>query len=142
MRCEELMSRDVRYLDPTETVKGAAIRMRDENIGFLPVCATDGRVLGTLTDRDIVVRVDAAGLSADRCLVGDVMTAEVVFVRREDDVTRAEQLMAEQKKARIIVVDDDGRMCGVVSLSDVAAFDEPSRAGETMREVSGREIRH
>jgi CBS domain-containing protein len=98
MRCEEVMREDVRAIDPTETVSAAAVRMRDENIGFLPVCDSNGNVRGTITDRDIVVRVDAEGLSAGRCQVGDVMTPEVVFVRREEDVVKAEQLMAQQKK--------------------------------------------
>ena len=141
MRCEEVMREDVRAIDPTETVSAAAVRMRDENIGFLPVCDSDGNVLGTITDRDIVVRVDAERLPAGRCRVGDVMTPEVVFVGREEDVVRAEQLMAQQKKSRIIVVDDGGRLCGVISLSDIATFDEPRRAGETMRDVASREVR-
>jgi CBS domain-containing protein len=141
MRCDEAMSEDVRSAEPNETVRAAAIRMRDENIGFLPVCDADGRVLGTLTDRDIATRVAAAGLSAADCLVGDVMTPEVVFVQRDADLTEAEQLMGREKKARIIVVDEAGRMCGVISLSDLATFDEPRRVGETLRERSTREAR-
>ena len=141
MRCEEAMSEDVRSAEPTETVRAAAIRMRDENIGFLPVCDADGRVLGTLTDRDIATRVAAAGLSPSDCLVGDVMTAEVVFVQRDADLEEAERLIAREKKSRIIVVDEGGRMCGVISLSDLAAFDEPRRVGETMRELSTRDAR-
>ncbi len=135
------MSEDVRSVEPTETVRAAAIRMRDENIGFLPVCDADGHVLGTLTDRDIATRVAAAGLSSSDCLVGDVMTAEVVFVQREADLEEAERLMAREKKSRIIVVDEGGRMCGIISLSDLAAFDEPRRVGETMRELSTRDAR-
>jgi CBS domain-containing protein len=140
MRCDELMKEDVRCAEPTETIRSAAIRMRDDNIGFLPVCDADGRVLGTLTDRDIATRVAAAGLPAGQCLVGDVMTPEVVFVRRDEDIAAAEQTMAREKKSRIIVVDDSGRICGVISLSDIAAFDEPRRTGETVRDVTTREI--
>ena len=125
MRCEEAMSEDVRSVELTETVRAAAIRMRDENIGFLPVCDADGHVLGTLTDRDIATRVAAAGLSSSDTLVGDVMTAQVVFVQRDADLEEAEQLIAREKKARIIVVDESGRMCGIISLSDLATFDEP-----------------
>ena len=141
MRCEELMKEDVRCVEPSETVKAAAIRLRDENIGFLPVCGSDARVLGTLTDRDIAVRVDAAGLSASHCLVADVMTPEVVFVRRAEEFEKAEQLMRQEKKSRIIVVDDGGHMCGIISLSDIATFEDPARAGETLRDVSSREVR-
>lgn len=61
MRCDEVMQTDLKSLAPTEIAKAAAIRMRDENIGFLPVCTSEGRVLGTLTDRDIAIRVERAG---------------------------------------------------------------------------------
>jgi len=113
------MSRAIRYIEPTATVREAAIRMRDENVGFLPVCAPDRRVLGALTYRDIVMGVDVAGVSAALCLVGDVMSPAVTVVGREQATERAEQLIAGQRTGGIIVVDEEGRMCGVIGPSEV-----------------------
>jgi len=120
MRCEEIMKRDVRTISPDDTVQAAAAIMRDANIGFLPVCdATSGRVVGTLTDRDIAIRVVAEGHPAS-VSVGQVMTREVVTCSPEEDVRTAAQRMAAAKKSRIIVTDESGRPVGVISLSDLA----------------------
>ncbi len=69
MRCEDIMARDILLLDANDTVKTAACRMRDANVGVLPICDDAGRVIGVLTDRDIAIRVDAEGRSADACRV-------------------------------------------------------------------------
>lgn len=141
MRCEEIMKRDVVCARESDTVQSAAQRMRDENIGFLPVCDDDDRVLGTITDRDICIRVDAEGKSADECLVSDVMTREVVSCRPHDDIAEAERLMGQHHKSRIVVCDEEGRIQGVISLSDIAERDSLRRAAATLREVASREAR-
>jgi CBS domain-containing protein len=115
--------------------------MRDANVGFLPVCNDAGQVVGVMTDRDIAVRVDAEGRSASTCPVGDVMTRETICCRATDDLGRAEDLMAEHKKSRVLVTDEDGVLEGVVSLSDVAQFEGPRRAAATIRTVTSREAR-
>jgi CBS domain-containing protein len=138
VRISDLMKREPRYVLAHETCRTAARRMRDENIGFLPVCDADRRVLGTITDRDITIRVVAAGLQAE-APVGDVMSHEVVACHPEDDLARAEQLMAASQKSRLLVLDPDGRLVGVVSLSDVAGHDT-SHAAETVARVSKREM--
>jgi CBS domain-containing protein len=139
MQCSEVMNSDVIVVDPDDTVKTAAIRMRDANVGFLPVCDDAGKVIGTITDRDIALRVDAEGRSASTCPVGDVMTHETICCRATDSLARAEQLMAEHKKSRVLVTDEDGFLEGVVSLSDIAQFEGPRRIAETMRNVTSRE---
>lgn len=141
MQCAEVMRTDVIIVDPDDMVKVAAIRMRDANIGFLPVCDGEGKVVGTLTDRDIAIRVDAEGRSASSCRIGDVMTRETICCRAIDDLARVEDLMAEHKKSRILVTDEAGVLEGVVSLSDVAQFEGRRRAAETIREVTSREAR-
>lgn len=140
MRCEEIMKRDVECLSPKDTAEAAAIRMRDQGVGFLPVCDPSGKVFGTLTDRDIVVRV-LAGKKPGTTLVEHIMTKEVVSCRPQDDLQRAEQLMAQKHKSRIMCIDDNGRLVGIISLSDIAQHVDGARALETLRQVSEREVR-
>lgn len=140
MRCEDIMKKDVKCLAPQDSAQTAARAMRGENIGFLPVCDPSMKVLGTITDRDLAVRILADGREP-KTPVEDVMTREVVACRAKDDLSRAEALMAENHKGRCMCTDDAGRLVGVISLSDVAKRDDPKRAGETMRGVSEREAR-
>jgi CBS domain-containing protein len=140
MRCEEIMKRDVECIDPTQPVQEAARRMRDANVGFLPVCDSSRKVLGAITDRDIAIRIVAEGLPLTTA-AADAMTREVVACRPGDDVTRAEQLMGSRQKSRMIVTDENGQLVGVISLSDIAQIEEASRASETMKQVTGREAR-
>jgi CBS domain-containing protein len=140
MRCEEIMKHDVECVSPRDTVEDAAIRMRDENVGFLPVCDQSKKVLGTLTDRDIAIRLIAAKKPAST-FVEEIMTREVVACRPKDDVREAERLMAKNHKSRIVCVDEEGRLAGVISLSDIAQHERGGRASETLRGVSEREAR-
>jgi CBS domain-containing protein len=140
MRCEEIMKRDVECVDATEPIQAAARRMRDANVGFLPVCDSTRKVLGAITDRDIALRVVAEGRPPTTA-VGDVMTREVIACRPGDDVTRAEQLMGTHHKSRMICTDEQSRLIGVISLSDIAQIEEPSRASQTMKQVTEREAR-
>ena len=140
MRCEDIMKEDVECVDPKESVQEAARRMRDANVGFLPVCDSSKKVLGALTDRDIAIRIVAEGRPPTTA-AADVMTREVVACRPDADVRDAEQLMGTRQKSRMIVADEDGRLVGVISLSDIAQVEEGSRASETMKQVTDREVR-
>jgi len=140
MTCGEIMKRCVIRADENDTVQVAAAYMRDANIGFLPVCDGEGKVVGTLTDRDIAIRVDAEGKSPASCRVREVMTREMISCGAGDDLGRAESLMAEFQKSRLLVTDTEGTLEGVISLSDIAQVDGPSRMAATIRQVTAREI--
>jgi CBS domain-containing protein len=140
MKCEKIMKRDVECVSPTETVEAAARRMRDQNLGFLPVCDSSKKALGTLTDRDLAIRVLASGKPANT-LVEDVMTREVVACRPSDDIEKAEQLMAKNQKSRMMCIDAQGHVVGVISLSDIARHEKGPKAAETLRKVAEREVR-
>jgi CBS domain-containing protein len=139
MKCDEVMKREVQFARDSDTVQAAAQRMRDRNIGFLPVCDQAGRVVGTLTDRDIAIRLVAEDRGAASCTVGQVMTTEVIACRPTDDLAEAERLMATRKKSRVLVTDGAGAIRGVISLSDVAERDSPARAAITLRQIATRE---
>jgi CBS domain-containing protein len=138
-RCADLMKRRVQTARASDPIDRAAEKMALGNLGFLPVCDDDKRVIGTLTDRDIVVRVVAKGRSPEACTVGDVMSRDVVACEADDDLTLAEQLMARNQVSRLVVTDDDGTLAGVISLSDVAEHEPARRVARTLRAVAARE---
>ena len=139
MKCQDVMKASVHCAQQSDSVQSAAHTMRDRNVGFLPVCDGNGNVVGTLTDRDIAVRLATQDRSPAQCRVGEIMTREVVACRPSDDLARAEQLMATAKKSRILVTDEGGTIRGVISLSDIAERDSATRAAVTLRNVSARE---
>jgi len=139
MLCKDLMKTDVECVSPQTSVQDAACRMRDRNIGFLPVCDSSGRAIGAITDRDIAIRVVAEdGFASDE--IEHVYTDEVVACRPEDDVDDAREMMSRNQKSRIMCTDDAGRLRGVISLSDIVELDEQAGAA-TLRHVSARENR-
>ena len=140
MRCREIMKSDVESVSSTDSAQTAARLMRDENVGFLPVCDQSKRVIGTITDRDLTIRV-LAEASPSTTRVEDVMTREVVCCRPDDDLEDAEKLMGKNQKSRIVVIDAGGALVGVISLSDIAQREVGPKASQTLREVSQREVR-
>lgn len=135
MQCSEIMKAQPECIGPAVTAGDAAKRMREKNIGFLPVCDDSGAPIGTVTDRDLAVRVVAPGLTS-ATPVGDVMTREVIACRTTEDLEHAKALMAQHRKSRIMCIDDAGRLAGVISLSDIA---QNGDAATTLRDVSARE---
>jgi CBS domain-containing protein len=121
MLCKDVMRRPVECTNERETAEAAARRMRDANIGFLPVRAENNEVLGVLTDRDLAMRVVAEGLKPSKARVGDIMTRTVIWCRATDELREAQKLMAEHHRSRIIVLDEARGLAGVISLSDITA---------------------
>jgi CBS domain-containing protein len=118
MKVQEVMTRVVECARPDATLQEVASRMRDLNVGTLPV--TDERGLqGIVTDRDLAIRALASGKGATTP-VRDAMTHHVICCRAEDDVKSAADLMKEHQIRRLVVLDDDRRVAGIVSLGDLA----------------------
>src|SRR5579884_2731435 len=140
MMCQEVMKTDVQCIGPQTTARQAAIIMRDRNIGFLPICDERRKVLGTITDRDLAIRVLAGGESADQPIV-KFLTPRAVACRPSDDLTYAEELMSQEKVSRMLCINERDELEGVLSLSDIADVEPGSRAAATLRDVSQREIR-
>jgi len=138
-RCGAIMKTNVRTASPDDTLRQAAEKMALANVGFLPVRDATGRVVGTITDRDIVVRGVAAGSPNELGRVGDVMSRQVLACRPDDPPTVAEDLMAQNQVARLVVLDDEGRLAGVISLSDLVAYEPARRVARTLRALSARE---
>lgn len=134
MLCEVAMQHPVQTLLETEGIAVAAERMRDAKVGFLPVCNGAGIAVGVLTDRDIVIRA-VAGHLAPTTPVGHVMTHGIVSCRPKDPLLRAIGLMRERHLERVLCVDAVGRPVGVISLSEVARYEDAIRMAATVREI-------
>lgn len=139
MRCGDVMNK-VECCLIDDPVAEIAKRMRARHVGFLPVINNAGQVIGTITDRDLTIRVLADRLSPETP-VQAVMTKGPVTCKPEDPLEDAEQLMERYYKWRIVVVDTHRRPVGVISLSDIADAEQAWRAAKLLREVSSREVR-
>jgi CBS domain-containing protein len=139
MKCKDIMKSDVECVPPEASIHRAAAVMRDANVGFLPVCNESMQVMGTVTDRDLVIRGLAEG-RADTTPVRDLMTRHLVACNPDDELDHARELMASHQKSRIVCVNRNGRLEGVISLSDLAQLGETTGI-ETLREVASRESR-
>jgi CBS domain-containing protein/osmotically-inducible protein OsmY len=139
MRCADVMKTEVQTVGPDDTAQWACEKMTWANVGFLPVCDAERRVIGVITDRDIVVRVVAKGISPDNARVGDCMTGGAVMCAPTDDLATAERLMAQHQISRIVIADGRGTLMGVISLSDLAERGSVRRAARTLRAVAARE---
>ena len=123
MKLREIMTGTVVRINPEETVAVAARTLARYNIGMLPVCGGDGRLCGVVTDRDLVTRCIAAGKEPTRTTVREVMTSNVVAARQDMDTVAAAQLMGRQQIRRLPVL-ENGKLCGMVSLGDLANKEE------------------
>lgn len=140
MLCQDLMKTEIETFREQDTVLEIARRMREVNIGFVPICAPDGRPLGTVTDRDLALRVCGEDRRASETRAADVMTREAITCREDDPITLAEERMARHHKSRIMVVSEEGHLVGVISLSDIVDEEDDARAAETLRMIADREI--
>ena len=113
----------------------AARIMRDEDTGIVPV-VDDGRLSGTVTDRDIAVRVVAEGRDAESATVSEVASKDLVTVDPQQGLDEALRLMAQHQVRRLPVVEEDGRLVGIVSQADVARESDDARTGELVEEIS------
>jgi CBS domain-containing protein len=139
MKCAELMNLDLRVLPTTASVRQAALLMRDSSLGFLPVCDDDGRPLGVLTDRDIAVRAAASDQLPATVPVLEVMTGPPIVCGEHEDLAVAERRMIERGVSRLVVVDDDGVVVGILSLTDLLRREPKRRALAVARGVLARE---
>lgn len=116
----DVMTRNPRSLRPADTVLLAAQAMEELNVGVIPVCEGD-KLVGMVTDRDIVVRGVAQGLDAGTATLADVMSTHVRTAREDDDLEDTLGTMGLNQIRRMPVVDEQSRLIGIVSLGDIAA---------------------
>ncbi len=136
MKIREVMSGTVVRIHPEETVAVAARALEHYNVGALPVCGGDGRLCGVVTDRDLVTRCLAAGRSPGSTSVREVMTANVISARPDMDADLAAALMG-QAQIRRLPVTQNGKLCGMVSLGDLARREDTNQeAAQALSAIS------
>jgi CBS domain-containing protein len=131
---QDVMTSSPSTIESSSTVVEAARLMRDEDVGLIPV-VEGGRLVGTITDRDITVRVVAEGRDAKSATVRDAASTDLVTVQPQQELSEAVRLMARYQVRRIPVVDGD-RLVGVVAQADVAREGADSETGELVQEIS------
>lgn len=135
MKVEKAMHVGVEWRDPDTPVVEIAAAMRDHDVGAIPI-GSDDRLVGIVTDRDIVCRGVAAGGDLSALKARDVMTQGVAYCRSEDDLDSAIRIMEARKLRRLPVIDADKRMVGMLSLGDVARAAPLSLSGELAKSVA------
>jgi CBS domain-containing protein len=134
MKVSEVMTRDVQTVRPDQTAREAASFMLRADAGSIPV--TDGgRLVGMITDRDIAVRGVAEGHGPDT-RVSELMTNDIVSVRESDDTDDVAVRMSEAQVRRLPVIDDQERLCGIVSLGDLTQQGEDDAAEQALEGVT------
>jgi CBS domain-containing protein len=137
MQVSDIMTRGCECIAPDASLQEAARKMRDLNVGPLPVCSDKERLVGILTDRDIAVRAIAEGLDPRIARVDQVMTPGIVFCFEDQDIEEAAQIMEEKQIRRLVVLNRNKRMVGIVSLGDLAvAANDENLAGEALECIS------
>ena len=136
MKVKQIMSRSVATINPDTPIAKAAEKMRDLDIGFLPVCEHD-HLVGTVTDRDITIRSVAQGRDERLARASEIMTPTVFYCYEDDDVEKAGEQMQDKEVRRLVVLTSDKDLAGVISLGDIAkATGETELAGETLGEIA------
>jgi CBS domain-containing protein len=131
----DVMSKDFKFVTPETSVQEAAQKMRDLDFGFLPVGEND-KLIGMITDRDIVIRSSAKGQNPSSTPVRDVMTAKTYYCYDDQSVEEICDNMSEIKVRRLPVVNRDKRLVGVVSLGDVAQAAHRAKTGDALQEIT------
>jgi CBS domain-containing protein len=134
-KCREIMTRNVRTANRATTLQVVSALMRDGDMGSLPV-VEGGKLVGIVTDRDIVVRAIAEGRGVDTP-IGDVMTSEIFSAKEDDFVFEAIRLMGDKQVRRIPVINDSGELAGIIAMADIALEMEDEREiAETLEDIS------
>ncbi|MCL5280626.1 MAG: CBS domain-containing protein [Planctomycetes bacterium] len=136
MNVSEIMTTDFEMIDSTYSLTEAAEKMKSLNVGFLPV-REGTRLIGLLTDRDIVIRGLSEGLDPGSTQVKDILSSEVVYCYDDDSVEDAARLMEDNQIRRLVIVNHDQTPVGILSIGDIAVKSgQEELAGEILERIS------
>src|SRR5688572_16472152 len=136
MKVKEVMTREVEFIQPNDSLQTAAQKMRDRDVGFLPVYEGD-ELIGVVTDRDIVIRGIVGGMNPDAILGREMVTSPVIYCFDDQDAEEAAGLMRQNQVRRLIVLDrNNNRPVGVVSLGDLAGTVNEKTSGKVLHNIS------
>jgi CBS domain-containing protein len=136
MDLREIMTRNVEVISAGASLRDAAVKMKELDVGLIPVCDGD-RLGGVLTDRDITIRATANGRDPTKTKVADVMSSDIAYCLEDQAIEEAVNLMEARQIRRLPIVDKDNRLVGIVSLADIAVHHgDRDLTGETLEEIS------
>ena len=146
MKAQDIMTKNPATVTPTTRVRQAALVMKEEDVGVVPV-VEDGaggkRLVGMLTDRDIAIRLVADGKNPDECEVRELMSANPKTARADDDVSRVMDLMGREQVRRVPIVDERGSLVGIVAQADVVLeAGDDAKAERTVEKISEKGGKH
>jgi CBS domain-containing protein len=134
-KIQEVMTSNPCSIDADKPVSYAAKMMKDEDVGFAPIVEGD-KLIGTVTDRDIAMKVVAEGRDPQSTTVREIASTNLVTIDPQQDLDEALRLMASNQIRRLPVVEEDGRLVGVVAQKDVAEEGDDAKTGEVVQEIS------
>ena len=132
---QELMTPNPRTIETDRPIMEAAKLMRDGDIGMVPIIEGD-KLIGTITDRDIAIKVVADGKDPSTTTVREIASTNLVTIDPQQDLDEALRLMAKHQVRRLPVVEEDGKLIGVVAQADVARHSSDKKTGELVEEIS------
>ena len=138
----EAMHEGCECINESETVLEAAKRMEQQDIGVLPICGNDDRLKGMLTDRDVVVKVLAHDMDPATKRVGELAQGTPVCVSSEASIDEALELMREHAVKRLPVIDENKKLCGIITEADVATSLSPKETGEVVGAIASAQPDH
>ena len=136
MNVQDLMTANPSCCTPETSLKDVAQMMVDCDCGAVPVVDGSKKPVGVVTDRDIVIRLVAEGRNPDSCCAADAMSKETVTVKGEASVDDAAKLMKDRQLRRLVVVDGDGCVCGVLAQADLARKAGDRKTGDVVEKIS------
>lgn len=140
MKLSEIMTRNVEIIQPDDSLQLAAKKMKDRDIGFLPVC-DGGELMGVLSDRDLTIRALADGMDVNVMLSRDLMTTPAIYCFEDQDVSEAAKIMEDNQIRRLVILSrEDKRLVGVVSLGDLARNESTDVSGKVLQKVSTPDV--
>lgn len=131
----EVMTSNPRTIEPSTPIVEATKIMRDDDVGSIPIVEGD-QLWGTITDRDVSIRAVAEGRDAQSTTVGEIASRDLVTIDPQQDLDEALRLMAQHQVRRLPVVEEDGRLVGIVAQADIAQIGDDARTGETVQQIS------
>ena len=141
MLIKDVMTRHVECVSPEDTLQAAARKMRDLDVGPLPVCGQNDRLVGMITDRDIAVRAVAQGKSPDT-RIRDVMSTGILYCFDDQELDEVARNMGKNQVRRLPVINKDKRLVGILALGDLASNEDAKAVGRTVSQVSEHGGKH
>jgi CBS domain-containing protein len=134
MKVREIMTTNVECVSPETNAVKLSQKMKTLDVGFIAICEND-RLVGTVTDRDIVVRGIASGRDLNTCTGRDIMTQDVFWCFEDDDVKDVAQKMSDKEVRRMLILNEEKSLVGVVSLGDISKVEE-KQSGKTLKDIT------